>query len=204
MARFSIGESFDFGWDIMKRHFGFFFLVLLIVFLFNLAMQPLVAPHPDGTPTVPLIARILYTVAMAIIDMGLIRIAIRFVDQLENRLGELFACLPLTISYIVGGILFSLLLALGLILFVIPGIYVGIRLHFYKYFIVDKGMGPIEALQASWDLTKGEFLNLLGLVILLFLANFLGVLCLGVGLFVSLPTTMVAHAAAYRKLESTT
>jgi len=202
MARFSIGESFDFGWDTMKKNFGFFFILLLIVFLFNIAMQPLVKPTPEGSMGVPLIARILYMIVMAIIDMGLIRIALRFVDRLKNGFGDLFACLPLAISYIVSGIFFSIILGLGLLFFIIPGIYFGIRLHFYKYFVVDQGMGPIEALQASWALTDGEFFNLFGLVVLLFLANILGVLCFGVGLFVSLPTTMVAHAAVFKKLQA--
>jgi uncharacterized membrane protein len=83
---------------------------------------------------------------------------------------------------------------------IIPGIILSIRLSFFDYLIVDKNSRIVESLKRSWEITKGSTLNLFLLYLLLGLINLLGVFALIVGLFWSIPTTMIAEAFVYRKL----
>jgi len=85
---------------------------------------------------------------------------------------------------------------------IIPGIILSIRLSFFDYFIVDRNSKIIESLKKSWEITKGNTWNLFLLYLLLGLINFLGALALMIGLFWSIPTTMLAQAFVYRKLSS--
>jgi len=90
----------------------------------------------------------------------------------------------------------------GLILFIIPGIYLGIRFQFFNCFIVDQKTGVIESLRRSWQITQGNTWNLFLFGLLLAGINILGLLCLIVGLFITIPTTTIAYIFVYRKLIS--
>ena len=56
--------------------------------------------------------------------------------------------------------------ALGLMLLVLPGIYIAVRLSFAEFFLVLEGAKPIEALQKSFLATRPYFVPLLILLAL--------------------------------------
>jgi uncharacterized membrane protein len=88
----------------------------------------------------------------------------------------------------------------GLILLIIPGIIWAIKFSLCFYFVIDKGLGPIEALKASSRTTMGIKWQLFGFGILCGLINFLGLLCLFIGGFATYPTVLVANVLVYRQL----
>ncbi len=105
------------------------------------------------------------------------------------------------VNYIIASIATGAIVLVGLILLVVPGIYLAVRLQFYKFLIVDKGdIGPIMALKESWRITDNHAWNLFLFLILIALLNILGVILLGIGLFVTVPISMIAYALLYRKL----
>ena len=65
---------------------------------------------------------------------------------------------PLILLYI----LMSLAVAAGLILFIIPGLIIGIRLMFSEFYCVLYEQNPKEAFNSSWEQTKGHQCLLLG------------------------------------------
>ena len=99
-------------------------------------------------------------------------------------------------------ILEILIIGIGLLLFIIPGIIAMAAFMFAPYFVVDKGMGPIEALKASARITKGNRLRVLALIGATILVTLLGCLALGVGLLVAIPVTALATVHTYRRLSS--
>ena len=93
-----------------------------------------------------------------------------------------------------------LIMFCGFLLLIIPGIIWAIGFQLAPYFVVDKGMDPLEALKKSWAATRGAKWNLFLFGLLLGLINMLGFLALMVGLLFTLPLSMVAMAYVYRKL----
>jgi Ca2+/Na+ antiporter len=67
---------------------------------------------------------------------------------------------------IIASIIFGILFVIGLVLLVIPGIYIGVSLAFFLIFISLEDKSFIDSLQSSWELTKGRRLS----VFLLFVA----------------------------------
>jgi len=100
-------------------------------------------------------------------------------------MGDLFSSYPLVINYIIASILYGLMVIVGLIFLIVPGIYLAIKHQFYTYLIVDKGMGPIEAIKESGRITKGALWNLLGFVIIVTLLG-AGGWIVGLGLMMAL------------------
>lgn len=71
---------------------------------------------------------------------------------------------------------------------------------FSTFLVVDRGLGPLDALKTSMELTKGNRWPLFGFALLTALIVALGVLALGVGLLVAIPIVGLATAYAYRLL----
>lgn len=198
--KFSISEAIHFGWNTMKSNLGFFIGLLIFVFLFTSLSSIIAAKATEANIFLGIIFYIADFSLSIIISIGLVKIALRFCDNEKGRFADLFSQYPLFPQYLVGSILYGLIVFAGTILLIIPGIIWGIQFCFYDYFIVDKGLGPIEALKRSSAITRGVKWDLFGFFLVLLGINLLGALCLLIGLFVTIPTTMVALAFVYRKL----
>lgn len=198
--KFSKGEAIRFGWNTMKSNLGFFIGLLIIVGLITVILY---VPQWLMVKDAPDLASILSIVAVVleiIIEMGMIKIALKFADNSKAELGDLFSCVPLIPKYLIASILYGLIVLGGMILVIIPAIIWGIKFHFFSYFIVDKGEGPIEALKRSSSITMGAKWDLFLFALLIIGINILGFLALVIGLFATIPTSMVAIAFVYRKL----
>lgn len=74
------------------------------------------------------------------------------------------------------------------------------RLNFAWFYSVDQGLGPVEALQASWDATSQLKGNCAALVVMSLAVLVIGFLCLIVGV---IPASMIAYllpVSAYRQM----
>lgn len=100
-------------------------------------------------------------------------------------------------SALAAAILGGLAVGLGLLLLVVPGIWIGLRLAFVPYLVPERGLGPIEALETSWAQTEGHALQLLGLGLLATVVGLLGLLAFGVGLLLALVFVQLALASFY-------
>lgn len=198
--KFSTDEAIRFGWNTMKSNLGFFIGLLIVVGLIYSVPDIILELVTKDAPILSIIIWIVSWILSILVSMGLIKISLRFCDNEKARFSDLFSQYPLFFKYLFGSILYGLIVLAGLILLIIPGIIWGIKFRFYDYFIIDKKLGPIEALKRSSAITKGTKWNLFLFGLLLGLIDVLGFLFLLIGLFATIPTTMVAMAFVYRKL----
>jgi uncharacterized membrane protein len=197
-AQFSKKEAVEFGFGIAKNNL-LFFIGLLIVVVFVSVVASALRGEAQKSALVYTALTIVQYLVNIIIGMGLIRISLEFIGKLKPKIRDLFYYKPI-VSYILASIINGIIVVLGLILLIIPGIILAIRLQYTTYLIVDKNLGPLEAIKKSWKITRGNTWNLFFLGIILGLINILGVLCLLVGLFITVPLGMLATTFVYRKL----
>lgn len=130
-------------------------------------------------------------------QLGYAQIALDVHDTGKSSVSRIFSSFWALPKVIVATILSLLVILPGLILLIIPGIYLMIRLYFFWFFILDKNAGIIESLKLSWAATRGQtwhlFLLLAALVIFGISIKFFGFL------FV-LPFTLIVYVYAYRRL----
>ncbi len=205
VPKFSKREAISFGLDVAKNNLGFFVLLLILVAVIFIVLSFIrELTLAKGNIFFLLILYLIGIVVGTMINMGLVKISLKFYDNEKAKIADLFSSYHLFFKYLIGDILYGLIIIGGLILLIIPGIIWAIQFQFFGYLIIDKGLGPIEALKKSSKITKGAKWDLFLLGILLVLINILGALALLVGLFVTIPTTMIANAFVYRKLLSQT
>ena len=63
----------------------------------------------------------------------------------------------------------TLLIMAGLSLFIVPGIWVMIKLVFSEYLLVLRGMTPLDAMRGSFKMTKGHVLRIFTCVLCVYL-----------------------------------
>jgi len=201
---FSKREALRFGWETIKKNFGLIFGLVLVsgvVYYLPSAIQALVGEIDRvALGIVSSLITIVFWPLQVAVSLGWMKISLRFVDGKPSTIQNLFVYWRYFFKYLIGGLVYSLIVAGGLILLIIPGIIWSIKFQFWPYFLVDKNLGPIEAIKASGKLTQEVKWNLFLLGWLLALINVLGILALVAGLVVTVPLTMLASAFVYRQL----
>jgi hypothetical protein len=200
---FSIGDAVQFGWDTMKNNMAFLVLAVLIMWV--------AAAIPSGLGSIGyrsvstaaafgLIFGVISFVVGMFVNMAQIKISLRFSKGETADFPDLINEYPRFWDFLLGSILYALIVLGGLILLIIPGIYWAIKYHFYGYLIIDQGMGPMDAIRKSGELTDGVKWNLLLFWLVLVGIYILGFLACCVGILFAIPVMMVAVAYVYRTL----
>lgn len=197
-AQFSKKEAVKFGFGIAKSNLLFFIGLLIIVFFVSAVASSLRGGAQKSALAYLVLSIIQYLVNI-VIGMGLIRISLEFIGKAKPKIRDIVYYKPI-VKYVLASIITGIVVILGLVLLIIPGVILAIRLQYTTYLIVDKNLGPIEAIKKSWSVTRGNTWNLFFFGILLGLINILGVVCLLVGLFITIPLGMLATTFVYRKL----
>jgi len=94
-------------------------------------------------------------------------------------------------------LLIGVLVFLGLLLLVIPGIYFAVSYLFAHFFVWFHGENPTDAIRLSRKMVSGNFGQVLLLCLVLGGINLLGLLAFGVGILLTLPYTFCVLYAAF-------
>ena len=223
---FSPIDALRFGWHTLKKNISFFLVLTIIVaalydfrFLIEMIFPPPYHDLSQAPINGPIIILIIVVAIAAVainitIELGLLKIALSFRDNIMPEIKDLFSSYPLILNYLAASIIYVLMifggfallaagnfflgsvlgvgqiiLSLGLVLL---AIYLALKYQFYGYLIVDKGMGPIEALQQSSKLTACALKPLLIFWLLLYCLIFIIVIVLTI-LF-ALPVGILASS----------
>ena len=106
---------------------------------------------------------------------------------------------PLMLAHIVSG----LLTGLGVLLCVVPGIYLGVAWLFALPLVTDKHLDFWPAMELSRKVIHRHWWKLFGLVLVAGLVSIAGVLACVVGIFVTIPIAFGAIAYAYEDIFGT-
>jgi len=193
-------EAIDFGFDVAKKNILYFLPVFVVLIIVQAGLGAVsLALGAEKNPLLSLIFTVIKTIVGVSISIGLTRIALDFVDGKKPKVFDVFQTKPL-VNYFVVSLATSIATILGLILLIVPGIIISLKLQFATYLVVDKNMGISDALNKSWQITKGTKWNLFLFGLLIGVINIVGLLCLIVGLLVTVPISMISTAYVYRKL----
>ncbi len=94
-------------------------------------------------------------------------------------------------------LLYGLILLPAFLLLIVPGVWLSLRLSMYALAIVEKDLGPIEALKYSFRLTRSSALPLLGIGFVSFWILMAGAICCLVGLLWAIPIVGIAWTYAF-------
>ena len=200
-AGLRVGDAIGYGWSAFKKSPGPLVVVSLVVLVVGGMTSGIGNAVSRESAVFGVIVQIAGYVVSMILSLGLIRVALKVTRGEEAEVADLFKTDQLG-PYIGASILFGIMVAVGFILCIVPGIILAVIYGFYGYVILERGAGVGEGFSRAAEITKGQR----GTIFLLGLAfagiNILGALACGLGLLVSYPVTIVAGGYAYRVLSN--
>lgn len=208
-----LSVSFIFGqaWELTKKHLLRLVLATFLIYALGGAISTWMMIPPGGSfadiatskdPNYG--ANIISTIIGIVFSVGVYTGILR-ICRGEGTLD--FSCFsrPLSVylKYFCVDLLFAIIVGVGLVLLIVPGIYFAARLCLAPIYAIDNPeVGIIDALKRSWAATEGHVLELIGLGIIAFFVGILGVLACCVGIFVAIPVGWIATVLIYLVLTS--
>lgn len=199
-----ISSAFSTAWDTFKAHAGFFIgvyiLTTVIVMIPYIITVSLSANDMSGAA---FLFNIVTWIVCSAVGLGMTTIALAALDKKPLAVGMLLSNMRRLGSYFGATILVGIIVGLGTVLFIIPGVILAVRLMFWPFFAVDKGMGAIDAIKASWRMTTGRFFDAFLFMLACVGLAILGAIPLGLGWLVVMPVILLASAQFYRLVNGT-
>jgi uncharacterized membrane protein len=213
------------GFDLTKRKFGEILLVGVVYFALLMGLSLVMGivqgivgatgqsggfqPSSNGATPVPSGAAMIVVVISQIVNqlfsmflgLGLTRVGLNFVSGKPVEVGMLFTQGDKLLRVIGASIIFFFAAGIGLILLIVPGVYIMLRYGQYMTAIVDRNMGIMESFSYSSTLTTNNRLNIFVLWLLSIPVIIAGMLACGVGLIFAGPVVWLAFMAAYRWMQ---
>lgn len=203
----TVSACFEEAFSLMKKHF---WMLILIVFVAGAIKTPMwflqeTKGASDGYQftfhVLELIQTIYYFAIAAIYSYGVAYVFLKVARKEDFDFEETFSGFKTYKRAFLSNLLVMLAVGLGIILLVIPGIFLACRLVFVPYLIMDKKHGVIDSIKISYYMSKGYFWTVFGMGILSFVILMLGLVLLGFGILISLVWINAAFAVFYNAAE---
>lgn len=210
--QWEVGEIIGRAWELFMRDWaallvsvlvGIGMILLPVGVLFGYAFS--VLPRNGGAHPPPGFFAIMGCCYVALVALGQLVQAGWLAVFTASARGEspnlqvFFSGMPRFLAIFAEALLYGLITMAGLLCLIVPGFVLAIGLSLTQYFVAE-GMGPIDALRASWKATMGEKSKLLLLYLALFLILIAGEMACGVGLLIAGPVVMLARALVFVRM----
>ncbi|HEY8027378.1 MAG TPA: hypothetical protein VIF60_22735 [Burkholderiaceae bacterium] len=218
--QFSVGALIDEAWKLVsgKKMICCIAAVMnfAIVMVFNMVLQFVLGrigvrgegldyqfflhPPPDMMhqsmiSTTTNILQMFVTLPLA---AGLFMLGLKLVVSAPVELTEVFEYFGKVLTLVGTTLLMYLLIGIGLCLLVLPGIYLMVAYSLAIPLVVEKDLGPWEALEASRKAITHHWFGFLGLYISMFFIVLFSMLPLLVGLLWTIPLSILLKGVLYR------
>ena len=119
------------------------------------------------------------------------------------ELMDFFRSFDKYVPLLILNLLISLVIFLGLLLLIIPGIYFAVNYIFAHFFVWYYDISPAEAVRMSRKVVSGNFSQIFFLWLALVGINILGAMAFGIGLLITLPFSACTLHAAFEDIIGT-
>ena len=198
-AKFTISEVFKTSWQALKSQIwvlvGLYIGYVILAMIINLLITPQLTSVIGIT-----ISYAIGLLLVSIFSLGYIKNMFQTLDGEEPQFSAYGQQASKVLTYLVAYVLFMIIISIGLLLVVLPGIYLILRLQFFGAFIVEENAGIIDCFKKSWAITKGQGMNLFILFLTMLGIGIVGVLLLIVGWFIAFPLINIMQCYVFRKL----
>jgi len=203
--RFNVGRALNRSWGLtlgvkgpiwggILVNYG----VALVVLAVRSVLVKLLHLEPEGLGDTLL--DLAGTSVTAIFTAGLMYMGVLRAKGREVVWRDVFSAMPIAGRIIVAALLQILLVGIGFLLLILPGIYLAVGYMLTFPLMVDQGMSPWQAMEASRKAIHKVWWKLLGLYLVFGLICTVSAIPLGIGLIWTLPMSVILCGVVYCSL----
>ncbi len=201
----TISGSYRYAWQQLWRYFLYFFLVTLIVALFESPVSIVRDSEMEITPMTVILqifAAAYFFLLFPVINYGGDLLYLHGIRNEKMEIEVLFQGFKTNyLNIILAHLLRFAIIGMGFVFLIIPGIVFACRLAFVSFLVMDKNMEPIAAVEKSWEMTRGHGWKIFGMALLAVPIFIGGLICFFVGAFVSVMWIGAAFTALYHAID---
>ncbi|MCK4852601.1 MAG: glycerophosphoryl diester phosphodiesterase membrane domain-containing protein [Bacteroidales bacterium] len=200
----STGDSYSKGWKLI---FTTFLELLVVTIVYAVIQIPTngFQLKPDNFEWF-LVPVVLLAIGYAIFVAGPIGYSVNWVflkavrrEKIEIK--DMFAVFERNYwNAVIAGLVTTIIIVIGIFMLIVPGIIFACRLAFVPYLVIDQKMEALEALKASWAMTKGHGWSIFFIGVLAFFIVIGGLLVLIFGVLISAMWITAAFAVLYHSV----
>lgn len=193
-----ISETLKNAWELFKKEWITIYAINAVSIAVAIIYSVLTSSMEESS--VKWMFDIAYMLVQVVVGMGIVNAYLSVVRGQKVTIETFTATAPKILKYVLAQIILGIIVFLGLLFFIVPGIIFAIKFMFTLYLVVDEGLGPIEALKASEKLTQGRKWDMMGFMLVAAVLAYSGILALFVGLIVTIPVATLSYAVLYNSL----
>lgn len=169
--------------------------VLLPNMLVEAFGPPLPRTQADLTGQVVLVHLLLPSLIALVAQLGIMRLTLDIVRGTSRSVAEALAVAARTWPFAVAAVFLTAVpIAAGMLVLIVPGLYMAGRLALALPLVLDGGAGPVDAVRRSWDATDGNGWRVIGFI-LMWAFWFIALSFLAAGVGAALGTVLTAAGA---------
>jgi uncharacterized membrane protein len=197
-----IAPLFKYSYKVYRKYASFIIGVMVTYFILALVPQLYLYLYTPKDPTTELqVFSFIAVIVRIFLSLGFTKIMLYLIDDRPVEIADLVNNGRIFLSYVGAYFIYFIVVGIGVVLLIIPGIYLAVRLQFYPYYIIENHDASVVAFQKSWYATEGFIIELIAFGACVLILNFIGAVFFGVGLIFTYPLTTMATAAVFRSLE---
>jgi uncharacterized membrane protein len=136
----------------------------------------------------------------AFFTAGVAKFSLKVARGEPYSFGDVFSGGPYVLSVFVAHLITVFAVSIGLVFLIVPGVILALGLCMSVPLIVDRNLGPIEALTESWKITDGNRANLFILWLIGVALAIAGLCACGVGILLVAPLLGIAYLYVYLRI----
>jgi uncharacterized membrane protein len=174
------------GWELFKLYPGGCVGFALLFFIIHVILSYL-----------PRIGGLISLAISAPLYAGFYVVSAKLLQRRTPVFQDFFTGFQFFLPLLLLSVISTILIVLGFILLILPGIFLMVCYLFPSMLIIDRRLDFWPAMELSRRTVQSQWFGFFVFVLLLVLINLGGALLLGLGLLVSLPVSACAVATAY-------
>ncbi|MDH5324680.1 MAG: DUF975 family protein [Gammaproteobacteria bacterium] len=144
--------------------------------------------------------QVIVTVVSLPLGAGLFMMGLKMAAGVAVSPTEVVSYFHKTLPLAITALIMYIMIAIGLILLVLPGIYLMVAYYLAVPLVVEKGLSPWQALEASRKAVSKCWFRFVGLGLLVWIIVVISVIPLFIGLIWTVPLMLIAFGVVYRNI----
>ncbi|MCU1715711.1 DUF975 family protein [Pseudomonas sp. 5P_3.1_Bac2] len=207
---FSIDGLISEAWQLVKGSKGILFAGFVVFYLIIIAISIALTlafggvSVLSGSAELGIVGELLTNLLVSALTYpflaGIMMVGIRRAAGQPIAFNQLFQHFDKLLPLVITGVLSTLLISIGFMLFVLPGLYLSIAYMLAMPLVVERGLSPWQALETSRKAISQHWFKVLALLVVLTIIVLISAIPLGIGLIWSLPLLIIASGVLYRTI----
>jgi len=197
----TVSDSYSFGWNQMKKYFLYLFLITIIIVVAQ-SLTGLTNAAKDTSAFGQLMIAAYWLLVLSVINYGSTYMYLKAVRDEPFEVVQMFDGFKTNFwNIVLANLLSTILIAIGFVMLIVPGIVIACRLAFVPYLVMDQKMDAVKALEKSWQMTRGHGWTIFLMGLLAIPIAIGGLILLGVGILFSIMWISTSFASIYHTIE---